>query len=265
MIRTVIPSKDRAAQLDLLLRSMQRFVRELSRQTTIVLYRTTTPEYEEAYKVLQKEHPWVVFAREENFRPDMQKLCLSGEEGCLQIGVDDDCYVAPFSLNDIEFKRFLEDEQVIALSLRMSPKMTHCFTENVATPPPWFRTDGAWYWPGLRGDWGYPMSVDLTIWRRCDVRKVIAYGDWKMLHQLEPALRAAMTRPLAICYPEVRIRNNADNTIQDGVDPNRHGGGDPVAMNQRYLAGERIKMDNIIAADPPSPHFLIDYEWEVPE
>ena len=261
MIRTIIPSKDRAAQLDLLLRSMKRFFENWGDQTAIVLFRTTTDEYRSGYDTLQREHPEFVYVEEEDFRRDVKKIALAGEEGYLQFLVDDDVYVRPWSLGDSQFSDFSGDTDIAALSLRMSPAMDYCFTENVRTGTPWFRLDGAWFWPGLKGDWGYPHSVDGTIWRRCDVRAVIAHGKYDMLHQLEPALRGGMTRPLAICYGESRLLNVADNSTQDGVVANRHGGGDPEVMNRRYLAGERIQMDNIIAARPNSPHFLIEYEW----
>ncbi len=262
MIRTIIPSKDRACQLDLLLRSIKEFWTDWGDQTIIVLWRASAPEYEATFKTLRNEHPEFIYIEEEEFRPDCQKLATTGDEGYLQFMVDDDVLVRPFSLEDDEFKHFAEDPNITTLSLRMNPRMDYCFTENVKTGAPWFRADGAWYWPGLQGDWGYPNSVDGNIWRRVDVRQVFSGGKWDMLHELEPALRYGMCRPLALCYQDSRLLNIANNTVQDTVAANRHGGGDHVEMNKRYAVGERLALEPITKADPPSPHFLMEYEWK---
>lgn len=261
MLRIIIPSKDRPAQLDLLLCSIKKHFFDWGNQTIIVLRRTTTDAFAEGYRLLARDHPEVIYIDEESFRPDFQKLALEGEESYLQLLVDDNVFVKPFSLADQEFRGFASDELVAALSLRMNPGMDYCYTENMYVGTPWFRADRAWYWPGLHGDWGYPNSVDGNIWRRADVRHIIAIGPYKGLHQLEPALRPAMKRPLCICYAESRILNVANNTVQDVTVSNRHAGGDAGKMNVRYLDGERIQLANIEAASPASPHFEIDYEW----
>ena len=261
MLRMIVCSKDRASQLDLLLRSVKKQFHDWGQQTIIVLQRTTTDSFAEGYRLLAKEHPEVIYVEEESFRSDFQKLALDGEESHLQLLVDDNVFVRPFSLDDREFRDFSTDDLVAALSLRMNPSMDYCYTENVYTGTPWFRADRAWYWPGLRGDWGYPNSVDGNIWRRADVRAVIGTGAYERLHQLEPALRLAMRRPLSICYGQSRILNVANNTVQDCAVANRHGGGDATEMNERYLAGEHIGLENIEQAAPKSPHFEIEYQW----
>lgn len=261
MLRTIIPSKDRAAQLDLLLRSMKRFVTELADNTTMISWVASSDEFRSGYERVRAEHPEFVFVERDEFRADFKKMALSGEEGYLQILVDDDVFVAPFSVNDKEFLDFAGDEAISALSLRMSPGTTYCYTENVSTGQPWFRSDRAWCWPGRRGDWGYPHSIDGSIWRRRDVRGIISGGNYALVHELEPALRYGMTRPLALCYASPRVRGVAANTVQDDVGANRHGGGDAAEINRRYLDGGRLLMDNIVAASPNSPHFEIELEW----
>lgn len=262
MIKILIPSKDRAAQLDLFLRSMKRFFEEWGDQTISILYRTTTPETKEAYGIVMRDHPGFIYIEEDNCRKDIQKIALSGTEGYLQLFMDDDVFIRPFTLTCPEFKRFQNNDQVIALALRLDHNISYCYTENVETGTPWFKNDRTYYWPGLRGDWGYPNSVDGMIWRRCDIRAAVANGKYTRLHELEPALRNGMTRPLVMCLPQRCITNVADNSVQDTNIPNRHGGGDALAMNRRFLDGERISMENIILAEPVSPHFEIDYEWQ---
>ena len=70
MLRVIIPSKDRPAQLDLLLRSIKRFSLDWSDNSIFILYRTTTDEFAAGYKKLMEEHPQFVYCEEDSFRKD---------------------------------------------------------------------------------------------------------------------------------------------------------------------------------------------------
>jgi len=261
MLKTIIPSKDRAPQLDLLLRSIKRFVRNWQDNETIILRRTTTDESNEAYARLEREHPEFQYHDEQAFRPDFQALALSGDAEWLQLVMDDDVYVKPFGLDDPEVLSLRDDPNVAAISLRMAPSMDYCYAENAYTGAPWFRADRCWLWMGLIGDWGYPHSVDASIWRMEDVATIIESGQYTMLHQLEPELRLAMRRPLCRCYAESRVLNVANNSVQDSCPPNRHAGGDANSMTKRYLSGERIELEPLCEQHPKSPHFEYDFTW----
>ena len=57
MINVVIFSKDRPAQLELLLRSMKRFFVEWNKVHTSILYRHTTEDYRVGYEKTKRLHP----------------------------------------------------------------------------------------------------------------------------------------------------------------------------------------------------------------
>ena len=260
-LHTVILSKDRPAQLDLLLRSIKKHVIGWPDHAITVLYRTTHQAYAKGYETVRAEHPELAYLEEESFRRDFQMIALRRQEEYFQVLVDDDCYVRPWSMSDPEFKHFSTDDQVVALVLRMAPYMDYCYPLHLRVPPPKFDERRAWAWKDLVGDFGYPHSIDATVWRTSTIRGVLAYGPYRNVHELEPALSIAMTKPLAICYGKPRVLNVANNTVQDTATPNRHGGGDAAAMNERFLGGERIVADNIESATPSSPHFQIDFQW----
>lgn len=261
ILQTIIPSKDRPAQLDLLLRSIKRHVAGWREHRITVLFRATELAYVKGYEMLRREHPEFTYIEEEGFRSDIQMIALGNGARYTQFLMDDDVYVRPFRTNDAEFREFARDKDIVALVLRMAPYMDYCYCINARTKPPKFERNRTWRWRGLIGDWCYPHSVDGTIWRTSTVRGVLAHVRWTYLHQLEPALRMAMSGPLAICYDKPRLLNVANNSVQDTVKTNRHAGGDAMALCERFLGGERILPDNIEAADPSSPHFEIEYEW----
>ena len=263
MLNTLIFSKDRPAQLDLLLRSIKRFVVGWDENWSTVLYRQTDPSYHRGYELVRNEHPEFDYVAEtDSIRQDIQALTLGRGERYLQFLMDDDVYIRPFGLDDIEFTEFTKDPQIAALVLRMGRAMGYCYTENAKVQPPEFGPKGIWRWAGMPCDWGYPHSVDGTIWAIDDVRRVLTRGPYECIHQLEPALLAGMCGPLALCYDKPRLVSIANNSVQDAMRANRHAGGDPMAMNERFLAGERIALGPLAGIDPPSPHVEFDYEWE---
>lgn len=261
MLQTIIPSKDRPAQLDLLLRSIKRHVGAWRENATTILWRSTDLAYGKGYEIVRSEHPEFTYIQEERFRPDIQMIALGNGARYTQFLMDDDVYVRSFSVADQDFLNFQYVPGIVALVLRMAPYMDYCYCINARTKPPKFGRNRTWHWRGLIGDWCYSHSVDGTIWRTSTVQGVLAHVGYSHLHQLEPALRMAMTEPLAICYEKPRLVNVANNSVQDAVESNRHAGGDAMALNDRFLGGERILPDNIEAANPPSPHFEIDYLW----
>jgi len=259
-LQIIIPSKDRAAQLDLLLRSLKAMFAEWDQQRVTILHRSTTNDYAEGYERIKDCHPEFEYVAEVKFREDLPKQV--GDEPYLQFLMDDDVLVRPYSLECEEFVRFRDNPHIAALSLRMAPYMDYCYTENMSISPPPFLANRAWLWPGMRGDWGYPHSVDGSVWRTEDVVETIQHGTYTAPNNLEPTLRFAMKRPMALCFSEPRLVNIAANTVQDACAANRHGGGSAEECNKRFLGGERIGMGNFKGLRQPSPHFELDFEWE---
>jgi len=261
LLHSVIFSKDRPAQLDLLLRSIERCVTgdgEVS-----VLYKESDPTYHRGYGLVEARHPEFTFVPETTtLRFDFQAIALGRPEKYFQCLMDDDVYVRPFSLADPEFVQYAGDPEIVALVLRMSPEMDYCYTQNVITDPPEFAEDGTWRWHGRFDDWGYPYSVDGSIWTMDRVAHVLKHGPYESLNALEPCLLAAMTAPKALCYKKPRLLGIPHNNVQDAFRQNRHEGGGPVEMNERFLAGEQIRWEPIAAIEARSPHVAVEYEWE---
>lgn len=261
MLRTVIFSKDRPAQLDLLLRSIQRFV-SIPGWRPKVLLRATEDCYAAGYETVRADHPEAFYVEETILRYDVQALTLGTSAKYLQFLMDDDVFVRPFSLDDPEFAQYVSDPEIVGLVLRMSRSMDYCYTQNIVVTPPEFAEDGTWDWRGRFDDWGYPYSVDGSIWTMARVEQVLKRGNYESLNALEPALLQAMRSPRALCYDKTRLVGIPHNSVQDAFKQNRHEGGDNASLNERFLAGERIAIEPFVGMDPPSPHVDVDYQWE---
>jgi hypothetical protein len=261
-LQTIIPSKDRPAQLDLLLRTTKGRYKEWRENDIAVLWRASTGRFAEGYTKVRERHPRFRYVEEKDFQADFRKLVQESPTPYFQMFMDDDVLVRDFSLDCPEMAVLEGNQFVAGLVLRMAPYMDYCYTENVHSDPPIFAKDRTWLWPGLRGDWGYPNSVDGTIWPRESVQEILCGSQWELLHKLEPMLRLGMRGPLAVCVNEPIVVSIANNSVQDTVQENRNGGGTPEELNERFLAGEQIKADNIVAHTAMSPHWEIEYEWE---
>lgn len=251
-LATVIFSKDSPAQLDLLLRSIERFVPGLH---PAVIYKGNGD-----YRAVIDGHSDAHFIPQGDFAADTVNAASSATH--IQFMVDDDVFVAAFDPAEIEGV-FESRPHVASISLRLDPTIWQNYCENLITEPPAMNAEYAWWWPGLRGDWGYPSSIDGNIFRAADILPVLHRREFHNPNELEPALMRGMGRPLMQCLKTKRIINVPNTSVQTSGPTNRNGGLDAAEVTRRFAAGERIQLEPIVeaAANAPAPHWEIPYQW----
>ena len=134
MINIIIFSKDRACQLDYLVRSIKEYFIGYENYTFNVLYKTSSETFEKGYKVLKESCPENFrFIKECEFKSDLIPL-INPFRPYTMFFVDDNVMKGSF---DPQFLRGLVDfPQAACLSLRMNPGITYCYTMDIKTPPP---------------------------------------------------------------------------------------------------------------------------------
>jgi len=257
-INTIIFSKNRACQLELLLRSLS--------MPATVLY-ACDPEFKAGYDKLIEMYPSVKFIHETNFKDQLLKIIKEGEKYVMFL-VDDDIMIDPFYENCPEFAEFKRNPEIICLSLRMSP--VYCYKGL-----PIFK-DNKWEWriysPGGRfhshhlRNWGYPMSVGSHIFRKEDILPVIISAKKITTpNYLEGALSANIVpnRSLMICFDKPKVINNMANQVQSDF-PCGNFGISVKELEEKFLKGERLSLEDIKAkASEARDCFLkTDYKWE---
>ena len=135
MINIIIFSKDRAAQLDLLLRSLKSNLREFKDCSLSILYNYSSEEYLEAYKQIENSNDLGVSI---NFIPDnfhgsfkdslLRTIDLKNQ--LTMFLVDDIIFKAPFSLDDKEIQFVKNNQEIIAHSLRLWKGIDYCYATN---------------------------------------------------------------------------------------------------------------------------------------
>lgn len=239
-LTTIIFSKNRACQLELLLRNLP--------IPASVLY-TYTPEFKAGYKKLIKMYPEVNFIWQTDFKSQLIRIVNSSDY--ILFLTDDDVIIEPFSSDLPEFKEFRKDKGVATLSLGLS--------SNVAGKK--------WEWKKYRSNyrlrmWGYPMSVDSCIFRKEDILPTIMTNQITNLNYLETYLNQNIPdRPFMMCFDSPRIINNSVNQVQNDF-PAKTSGPTPQELEERFLKGERISLEDIKEKSTNLQHYRLKVEYK---
>jgi len=260
-MRSIIFSKDRAAQLDLLLRSMKRFAPWIK---PFVLYTTSNLNFQQGYNECFAIHDVDNWHEEKPFRDEVLKL-IECKNKYIQFLTDDDVFI-----NEWTEEMFLsafgncDEEKIAGLSLRLHKGITYSYTRNQDNPVPPI-INNTWRWRKAQGHWNYPFSVDGDVYRTEHIIKALNTCIFNNPNQLEGAGLSAVSKlfidlPRFVCYPVPKLINIPWNRVQDTVQ-NYHEGEDPDTMNDMYLKGYDIKPDNIYHIKSNAFHQPVELEW----
>lgn len=255
-MNVIIFSKDRAAQLDLLIYSMVMNNYEVPAK---VLYTFSNDRFVKGYDLihtlagLYANCAELIKQSDCSFKSDLLELINKSEQFTVFF-TDDDVFIAPL----LKYPYIPHD--VGCLSLRLNPHMTYCYTLNRAQKIPPFVAYNhiehtyTWEWRGADADYGYPMSLNGHIFRTADILPLLKKLDYTNPNELEGQLaRHPINRPKMMCFDKSVIVNNPINRVQNTV-PNRHGDITAEWLNEQFLQGKRIKLEPFLGYEPNACH-----------
>jgi hypothetical protein len=232
----VIWSKNRACQLDLLLRSIKRYWNRYDRNIFKVVYDYDNAEYKKGYDKVMERYDWPRYVCEVNFKSDVLTRVLDDNK-YIGFFCDDDVFTREFEWN----MGLMLDPSMLCISLRMGKNITSHYIKGPCQVPE--ITYGAWEWQGKSIDWGYPMSVGSGhIFRMEDIKPILEKGTYANPTELEDAMNAnKIKRAKMFCYDHSIVLNLAINRVQDKRETLC---GDITAkeLNDRYLDGKQIDL-----------------------
>lgn len=269
MFNIIIFSKDRAAQLDLLLRSLKLNLKEFKDCRLSILYNYSSDEYLQAYKQIENNNELGISI---NFIPD--NLHGSFKESLLRtidlknqltmFLVDDIIFKTSFSLEDREIQFVKNNQEIIAHSLRLWKGIDYCYATNNPNSIPKFVKGCIWNWTNAEGDWNYPMSVDGNIYRTNFIFEKINQINFKNPNQLEAGLSATVDRNKLYlsCYvEESKLLNIPANIVQQTY-ANRHGNIISVKeLNDSFLNNKRLSYEHVLNYQNNTVHVEIPLKW----
>lgn len=263
----VIFSKDRPSQLDLLLRSIDKYFPMAGK--IYILYKSTNNKYLDGYNKLflsDKEGRYT-FKKEISFAKDI-KEALSGllNEYFLFL-CDDDVFIDNVDMSG--WPGLLDKE--IAFSLRLSKGHNYCHPADLKIIEPIFYKNETlpdllfWDWTKCNpfGDYGYPFSLDGNIYNTEYMRNKIKDFYFPNPNQLEIDLDSHRdhNKPLMVCFEKSKLVGVPANRVSDfWVSDNNTIGISAEEINKLWLDGIQIKMPKI--DNPISCHINYLYQFE---
>jgi len=261
-LQVVIFSKDRACQLEALLRSMDRFVVHDHDRT--VLFTASNGDYQRSYDELAHSQHRVDWVAEQHFKTDLMQILQAAQKRQarnVMFLVDDIVFIREFGGGEL-IRALDRDLDILAVSLRLGDNIDYCYMLDRVQEPPDFSAGRQWAWrEASRGDWNYPMSVDGNIFRLEDIFWQIATTSFHNPNTLEAQLTGRpIDRPDMVCAESPFLVNMALNLVQDTF-ANRHGGISAEELNTRFLDGFAIDIEPITRGSYRSCHIEPELEF----
>jgi len=251
-MRTIIFSKDRACQLYALLESIGHFDNEKKFNPLVVIYDSSSAEYDTGYRIVQTHFSSVQFVKQSVFKADvMDQLTRARSE--VMFLVDDQIMRYPMLFDWEEVPTlFYQNGNVGSISLRLGNNTTTQYQSGQTIQPPKLSGVGGAFriWNSFphptTSNWGYPLSVDGHIFRTADIRGILARLSFDAPNTMEEqmSLQKSYFSPIMACQDESVFVNNPINLVQT-THNNRYSGEKNLCaetMNDMFVY-ERFKID----------------------
>lgn len=265
--KIIIFSRDRALQLDGVLKSLFFHCRDLDEQGNVnILYTTSNPQHQSQYNKLITEYltyPFLEFTREIDFKTDLLNLIGHSEE--VLFLVDDNIFVENFYLATL--KKYLKAEKnSIAYSLRLGENTSYCYMLDCQQKIPNFhkKTENTllFNWTVSEHDFGYPMDVSSSLFRVSDLLPILKEFKFSNPNTLEALLDSKKDyflkdKPLLLCFEKSLTFCAPINKVQDVARKNRVGINpkqNPNYLSKCFSKGMRLDIKAYIGFTPKSCH-----------
>lgn len=270
MINVTIFSKDRAMQLELLLRSLKTFFKEWKDCDTNIIYIHSNESFKNGYEKCMALHPdfnWLLQTGEKSFK-DMTLDSIKEENPFSTFFCDDDFIKNEFSVLDPEFDQFVNNQQALFLCLRLAEHTDYCYplASSMEIPSELQQGKNEWNWQMATKDFTYPFSLEGNIYETVVIKNLITQLNFSNPNNLEAAMsvntKFAQNLPLAVCYKNSISTNICANRVQTEFPGNRVGNLiSPEQLNEKFVGGEIIDLSPLSGIRNNAAHIEFPYSF----
>lgn len=271
MIDVIIFSKDRAMQLDLLLRSIKDNFKELS--SVNIICKGSNIEFVNGYVSLSKKFPEHNWVSETNLIDDVKVVVNKFDKEYCVTFVDDEITTMDHSIKPlIDALDNDKEETIHCASLRLGRNIgDYCYTADIkATKPEFLEIEkGVFKWDWTKGDgrvdFYYPSCINSHVYRTSFLKKWINSINFGNINDLEGSLNSNRDnfKSNMICLDKSKTVNIANNLTQTGF--NRHSNKQEFSLeelNNKFLSGYEINKDDFYNIDNVIATFEKDYTFK---
>ncbi|MBS0625725.1 MAG: glycosyltransferase family 2 protein [Verrucomicrobia bacterium] len=252
-------SYDRPLQLYATLESALRYLSGLERCT--VLYRASDERYARGYGEVQAAFPAVRFIRQsskphKDFQPLVLEAVFNSPSEYILFGVDD-LIVTDF----VDLKMCMsqmERTKAYGFYLRLGSNITHCYMIDKPQPVPPMLPLGnglfAWDKQAAQDDWAFFNTLDMTLYRKSDIKEAFEKLKYKHPNRLEWSWAQNPSKnPIGLCFETSKIVNLPLNIVNPS--DCRHSHFMTVEeMLVKWSEGSKIDIDPLFRIENVSPH-----------
>ncbi len=261
-------SFDRPLQLYSLLESIDRYVSGLDKIR--VLYRASEERYEKGYEEVKRAYPHIQFIRQspeprKDFKPLVLKAVFDSPSEYIVFAVDD---IVVKDFVDVKgCAELMKKTGAYGFYLRFGSHTNHCYMNGQpqAIPPSFSLGNAAYAWHFQAGqfDWAFPHSLDMTLYRKGDLKTIFEKMKYKTPNQLEWSwAQKGAKSPIGLYFEHSKIVNLPLNIVNPS-DCRHMNFLTTDEMLAKFNEGLKIDIDPLFRIENPSPHFEYTPEFIV--
>lgn len=263
VVDIVVFSFDRPMQLYAFLESTYRYLDGLGEVT--VIYRSSDNHYKEAYDQVQTTFPEVTFvaqgsAPKQDFKPLLMNVLDHVQSAYIAFAVDD--IIVKKEANLSECIRLLEKTEAHGFYLRLGMHINYCYAWAcpLQCPPLTFITDNVAMWKIKEGKryWGYPSTVDMTIYRTDYIIRTfgsLVFTNPNTLESSWDRISGPLKKQNGLCFDESIVVNIPLNIVQDTCKNRYMHEWDKESLLKKFQEGFKIDIQPLYGIKNNSAHY----------
>lgn len=258
----VLFSFDRPLQVYAFLESLEKYCVGLGE--VHVIYRASSQSFLEGYDIVRDRFQFAFFHQQgpdcyTNFKPLVMQYAFETPSAYVLFAVDD--IVVKRNINLRACVESMEKNQAYGFYLRLGFNITECYMQKGAkTSLPYLHDCGndiyKFSFNQSSGDWGYPNTLDMAIYRKADIERDIKKIIFKAPNTFEGAwANLANLKNIGLCFSESKIVNVPINLVNEEYIDNRNMGlYSKKELLNIFDQGLKIDIDHISSLHNSAPH-----------
>ncbi len=258
----VVFSYDRPLQLYAFLESAQKYLSGIGQFS--VIYRASTQAFNAGYDVVRADFPHVLFYSQgsnpaQDFKPLTLKASFESPSPYILFAVDD--IVVKDAVDLERCINALEKHEAYAFFLRLGMNLNYCYSMNHSQPAPRLKLEEqdiySWRFSESVLDWRYPLTVDMTLYRKKDIEgdlRVISYHTPNRLEGMWCCRIHRVAHKRGLCFSESKVVNMPLNRVQKEELGNRAMNITTQELLAQFNAGKKMDIAKLYRVDNKAAH-----------
>ena len=258
----VVFSYDRPLQLYAFLESTQKYVTGIGQLS--VIYRASGQAFKDGYDVVRTDFPQVTFYSQgsnpaQDFKPLTLKASFESLSPYIIFAVDD--IVVKDTVDLARCVNALEKHDAYAFFLRLGMNLNYCYSMNHPQPVPRLQREEqdiySWQFSESALDWRYPLTVDMTLYRKKDIEgdlRVISYHTPNRLEGMWCCRIYRVVQKRGLCFGQSKVVNMPLNRVQREELGNRAMNISTQELLVQFNAGKKMDIAKLHGINNKSAH-----------